>query len=66
VRTLQGQLNTLPCAVWVLSSQRHHRDKRPQYFLCTALSLSAPEILPIDQKRWPIEVDNVSVKQQLG
>lgn len=66
VRTLQGQLHKLPFAVCGLISQRHHRDKRPKYFLCTDLSLSAPEILPIYQKRWPIEVDNFYVKQQLG
>ena len=66
VRTLQGKLHKLPFAVCVLISQRHHRDKRPKYFLCTDLSLSAPEILPIYQKRWPIEVDNFYVKQQLG
>jgi Transposase DDE domain len=66
VRTLQGKLNKLPFAVCVLISQRHHQDKRPKYFLCTDLSLSAPEILPIYQKRWPIEVDNFYVKQQLG
>jgi hypothetical protein len=30
----------------VLISKRHHRDKRPKYFLCTDLSLSAQQILP--------------------
>ena len=65
-RTRQGQLNTLPFAVWVLISQRHHRDKHPKYFLCTDLSLSAQQILRLDQKRWPIEVDNFYVKQHLG
>jgi len=49
-----------------LISQRHHRDKHPKYFLCTDLSLSAQQILPIYQKRWPIEVDNFYVKQHLG
>ena len=66
VRTLQGKLNTLPFAVCVLISQRHHRDKHPKYFLCTDLSLSAQQILSIYQKRWPIEVDNFYVKQRLG
>ena len=55
VRTLQGQLNKLSFEVCVLISKRHHRDKRPKYFLCTDLALSAREILPIYQKRWPIE-----------
>jgi len=66
VRTLQGKLTKLPFEVCVLISQRHHRDKHPKYFLCTDLSLSAQQILPIYQKRWPIEVDNFYVKQHLG
>jgi Transposase DDE domain len=66
VRTLQGKLNTLPFAVCVLISQRHHRDKHPKYFLCTDLALSAQQILSIYQKRWPVEVDNFYVKQHLG
>jgi Transposase DDE domain len=66
VRTLHGKLNKLPFAVCVLISQRHHRDKHPQYFLCTDLSLSAQQILSIYQKRWPIEVDNFYVKQHWG
>jgi hypothetical protein len=66
VRTLQGKLTKLPFAVCVLISKRHHREKHPKYFLCTDLSLSAQQILPIYQKRWPIEVDNFYVKQHLG
>ncbi len=66
VRTLQGKRTKLPFAVWVLISTRHHRDKPPQSFLWTALALSAPHILPISQKRWPVEVDNFSVKQPVG
>ena len=66
VRTLQGKLTKLPFAVCVLISKRHHRAKHPQYFLCTDLSLSAQQILPIYQKRWSIEVDNFYVKQHLG
>jgi Transposase DDE domain len=66
VRTLQGKLTKLPFKVCVLISKRHSRDKHPKYFLCTDLSLSAQQILPIYQKRWPIEVDNFYVKQQLG
>jgi hypothetical protein len=66
VRALQGKLTKLPFAVCVLISKRHHRDTHPKYFLCTDLALSAQQILPIYQKRWPIEVDNFYVKQQLG
>jgi hypothetical protein len=66
VRTLRGKLTKLSFEVYVLISQRHHRDKHPKYFLCTDLTLSAQQILPIYQRRWPIEVDNFYVKQHLG
>jgi hypothetical protein len=66
VRTLRGKRNPLPFEVGVLISQRHHRDKPPTYVLCTALAFSAQHILPISHKRWPIEVDNFSVKQHGG
>jgi hypothetical protein len=66
VCTLQGKLPKLPFAVCVLIRQRHPRDTHPKYFLCTDLSLSAQRILPIDPKRWPIAVDNFSVKQPWG
>lgn len=66
VRTLRGKLSKVPFEVCVLISQRHHRDRHPKYFLCTDLALTAQQILPIYQKRWPIEVDNFYVKQQLG
>jgi len=66
VRTLRGKLTKLSFEVCVLISQRHHRDKHPKYFLCTDLTLAAQQILPIYQKRWPIEVDNFYVKQHLG
>ena len=66
VRTLQGKLTKLPFEVCVLISKRHHRDKRPKYFLCTDLSLAAQQILPIYHKRWPMEVDNFYVKQPWG
>jgi hypothetical protein len=66
VRARRGKLSKVPFEVCVLISQRHHRDKHPKYFLCTDLALSAQQILPIYQKRWPIEVDNFYVKQHLG
>jgi hypothetical protein len=66
VRTLRGKLTKLSFEVCVLISHRHHRDKHPQDLLCTDLTLSAQQILPIYQKRWPIEVDNFYVKQHLG
>jgi hypothetical protein len=66
VRARRGKLSKVPFEVCVLISQRHHRDQHPKYFLCTDLSLTAQQILPIYQKRWPIEVDNFYVKQHLG
>src|SRR5262249_496631 len=63
---LRGKLTKLSFEVCVLISRRHHRDKHPKYLLCTDLTLSAQQILPIYQKRWPIEVDNFYVKQHLG
>jgi hypothetical protein len=66
VRPLQGRLHHLSFDVCVLISKRHPRDKHPKYFRCTELSLSAQPILSIYQKRWPIEVDNFSVKQHVG
>jgi hypothetical protein len=66
VRTLRGKLTKLSFEVCVLISHRHHRDKHPKDLLCTDLTLSAQQILPIYQKRWPIEVDNFYVKQHLG
>jgi hypothetical protein len=66
VRPLQGKLNHLSFEVCVLISKRHPRDKRPKYFLCTDLALSAQQILSMYQKRWPVEVDNFYVKQHLG
>jgi len=66
VRPQVGRLNNIPYDVCVLISKRHHRDKRPKYFLCTDVSLSPKTILQFYQKRWPIEVDNFYVKQHLG
>jgi hypothetical protein len=65
-RTLRGKLSKLPCEVCVLSSQRPHRAQHPKYLLCTELSLTAQQILPIYPKRWPIAVDNFYVTQHVG
>lgn len=66
VRSMKGRLNNFAFDVCVLISKRHPRDKRPKYFLCTDTSLSPRSILQRYQKRWPIEVDNLYVKQHLG
>lgn len=66
VRVKHGRFKKLPFDVCVIISKRHHRDKRPKYFLSTDTSLAPQKILRIYQKRWPIEVDNFYVKQHLG
>jgi hypothetical protein len=66
VRALSGRLKNVSFDVCVLISKRHRGDKRPKYFLCTDLSLSAQTILDFYRKRWPIEVENFYIKQFLG
>ncbi len=66
VRVKHGRFKKLPFDVCVIISKRHHRDKRPKYFLSTDTSLAPQKILRIYQKHWPIEVDNFYVKQHLG
>lgn len=66
VRQLRGKLKKLPFEVCVFISKRHRGDKRPKYFLCTDLDLSAQKGLSTYQARWPIEVDNFYLKQSLG
>lgn len=66
VRTLCGHVEDVPGQVCVIISRRHPGDKRPKYFLCTDLSLSAQEALRHYQQRWPVEVDNFYLKEALG
>jgi len=66
VRTLRGHVQDVPGQVCVIISRRHPGDKRPKYFLCTDLSLSAQEALRHYQQRWPVEVDNFYLKEALG
>lgn len=66
VRSVQGRLEEVPGTVCALISRRHPGDKRPKFFACTDLSLSAEQALRYYQKRWPVEVDNVYLKEALG
>jgi len=66
VRTTYGHLEKISGEICVLISRRHPGDKRPKYFLCTDLSLSAQEALRYYQQRWPVEVDNFYLKVALG
>jgi hypothetical protein len=66
VRTLRGHLEDIPGEVCALISKRHPGDKRPKFFVCTDLSLSAQQALRFYQRRWPVEVDNFYLKEALG
>ncbi len=66
VRQLQGHLREIPFEVRVLISKRHPRDKHPKYLMTTDLSLSVPKVLKGFAKRWSIEVEYWTIKEQLG
>ena len=66
VRTICGALEKVKGSVCVIISRRHKGDKRPKYFACTDLTLSAQAALRLYQQRWPIEVDNLYLKEFLG
>lgn len=66
VRTVSGKIEDVPQEVYVIISKKRTGDHRPKYFLCTDVSLSAVEALRIYQKRWPVEVDNLYLKEVLG
>jgi len=66
VRTVHGHLEKISKAVYVIISKKRPGDPHPKYFLCTDTRLSAEEALKLYQKRWPVEVDNLYLKQVLG
>ena len=66
VRTVIGHLEKVNPEVYVIISKKRPGDPRPKYFLCTDTRLSAEEALKLYQKRWPVEVDNLYLKQVLG
>jgi hypothetical protein len=66
IRTVRGHLEDIRQEVYVILSKKRPGDPRPKYFLCTDLSLSAEEALKLYQKRWPVEVDNLYLKEVLG
>lgn len=66
VRTVSGHLEKVSQEVYVIISKKRPEDPRPKYFLCTDTSLSAEEALKLYQKRWPVEVDNLNLKEVLG
>jgi len=66
VRTVTGHLEKVRQEVYVIISKKRPGDPRPKYFLCTDNTLSAEEALKLYQKRWPVEVDNLNLKEVLG
>ncbi len=66
LRYLQGHLREIPFEVRVLISKRHPRDKHPKYLMTTDLMLSVSKVLKGFAKRWSIEVEYWTIKEQLG
>lgn len=66
VRTVTGHLEKVRQEVYVILSKKRPGDPRPKHFLCTDMSLSAEAALKLYQKRWPVEVDNLYLKEVLG
>lgn len=66
VRTIRGYLPGLKDEVSIIISKRNQRDKRPKFFLCTDLSLTAQEALSRYMRRWAVEVDHLYLKVRLG
>ena len=66
VRTVRGHLEDIRPEVYVIISKKRPGDPRPKYFLCTDTRLTAEEALKLYQKRWPVEVDNLYLKEVLG
>ena len=66
IRTVHGHLQNIADPVQAFISKKRPRDQRPKYFVCTDLTLSAQTTLRYYQKRWPVEVDNIYLKEMLG
>ena len=66
VHTLKGRLNKINDDVSIFISKRHYNDKRPEFFLCTDLSLNPQSGLSFYSKRWAVEVDHLYLKIRLG
>ncbi|MGQ9600021.1 MAG: hypothetical protein ACUVWZ_11470 [Anaerolineae bacterium] len=47
-------------------SKRRPGDKYPKYFVCTDLTLTVQQVLQYYQRRWPVEVNNLYLKEALG
>jgi len=65
-RSIRGYLEDFADPVHAIISKKRPGDKFPKYFICTDLSLSVQQVLRYYQKRWPVEVDNLYLKNALG
>ena len=63
---MTGHLEKVSKTVYVIISKKRPGDLHPKYFLCTDITLSAQQALSLYQKRWPVEVDNLYLKEVLG
>jgi hypothetical protein len=66
VSTYQGFLNDIKDEVSIFISKRHPKDRKPEFFMTTDLSLSAEEALNRYMRRWAVEVDHLYLKIRLG
>jgi hypothetical protein len=66
VRCIRGYLEDFAEPVHAIISKKRPGDKFPKYFVCTDLTLSVQQVLRYYQKRWPVEVDNLYLKNVLG
>jgi hypothetical protein len=66
VRSVQGHLQEVKDEVRGIISKRHPGDRYPKYFVCTDLTLTVQQALQYYQRRWPVEVDNLYLKEALG
>jgi len=66
VRAVYGHLEEMADEVCGIISKRHPGDTRPKFFVCTDRTLSVQQALQYYQRRWPVEVDNLYLKEALG
>lgn len=66
IRIIHGHLQNIAEPVQTFMSKKRPGDKFPKYFVCTDLSLPAHQALRYYQKRWPVEVDNIYLKDEFG
>lgn len=66
VCSLKGHLKDIKHEVCIMISKRHQRDKSPEFFMTTDLSLSVQEALSRYMRRWAVEIDHLYLKVRLG